>query len=68
MTEDKARKIFNDELPFRVIQSIVKKRKGYLIVAYDKNVGPLDQSGTVFLVDRFGNVRKLSIEETIKMM
>lgn len=68
MTEDKARKIFNEEMPFRVIQSIEKKRKGYLIIAYDKDVGPLDVSGTVFLVNRFGNVRRLSIEETIKMM
>ena len=68
MTEDKARKIFNEEMPFRVIERIEKRRNGYLIVAYGREVGPLDVSGTVFFVDRICNVRKLSIEETIKMM
>ncbi len=62
MTEDKARKIFNEEMPFRVIE------RGYLIVAYGREVGPLDVSGTVFFVDMFGNVRKLSFSEIIKML
>ena len=68
MTEDKARKIFNEEMPFRVIERIEKRRNGYLIVAYGREVGPLDVSGTVFFVDMFGNVRKLSISEIIKML
>ena len=68
MTEDQAREVFSRELPNRVIAHIEKTRKGYLLNAYDREVGPTDVSGTAFLVKKDGRIRKLSISEYVKLI
>lgn len=68
MTEAMVRDIIHKEMPNRVISSIEKIPRGYLVFAYDRDVGPLDVSGTAFFVRNNGYTRKLSISELVRLM
>lgn len=68
MTESEVREIVRKELPDREIGSIEKKLGGYLVSAYDKDVGPMDMSGTLFKVSNNGKIHKLSLDECFKIL
>ena len=67
MTEEKAKELVNKKFPNRKIDNVEKHDKGFIVSAYDPNVGPMDISGGVFLVGNSGNVKQLSVTDMFNL-
>lgn len=67
ITEKEARKAIVEEMPNRVVGTVEKREDGYLISAYDKDVGPMDMSGSMFFVSNDGQLRKMSVIDMFEL-